>query len=365
MAADGATLRLGRRRFLGALAMAGPGLALRAASLSAAEGPACDFHVHLFGKGDGGTGCHLSARQRGHWNYPFFLRLLNLAENGRMDQDFIVELVRQLRGSSTRKVVLLAQDARYDERGKLDLEATNFYVPNDYLFRVVREHAALFIPCISINPKRRDALEELERCAESGARVVKVHPPTQDVNPAEERFRPFYRRVAEHGIVLMVHTGSEHASEVTDAALTDPAGLLPALEEGCTVVAAHSGMGSFLDPKPFREDFVRNLAALARRFPRLYCDTAVLASIFRWRNIPRLLDEPALLERMIHASDWPFTSNPLVFWNRLTPSRLLSLCAEKNLFERDYQLKRSLGLPAEGFQRGARLLEAQPRPDRV
>ena len=122
-------------------------------------------------------------------------------------------------------------------------------------------------------------------------------------------------------------------------------------------------MGSFLDREPFREDFLRNLIALAARFPKLYCDTAVLASMFRWRNIPRILDEPALVNRVIYASDWPFTSNALVFWNRLGPARLLSLCSEKNLFERDYQLKRSLGLPEDVFQLGARLFSnASPPP---
>jgi predicted TIM-barrel fold metal-dependent hydrolase len=156
----------------------------------------------------------------------------------------------------------------------------------------------------------------------------------------------------------MVHTGSEHASDVTDPSLTDPSHLLPALEEGCTVVAAHSGMGSFLDPRPFREDFFGHLVDLAAKFPTLYCDTAVLASLFRWRNLPRLLDEPALATRLVYASDWPFTSNAMVFWNRLRPRDVLSLSSETNLFERDHRLKRALGLTQDAFDRGLRLLAA-------
>ena len=108
-----------------------------------------------------------------------------------MDQDYVTELVRQLRSSSISKAVLLSYDGRYNSKGCLDREATNVYVPNHYLFRVVREHPALFIPCASINPKRRDAIEELDHCAEEGTRVLKIHPPTQDVDPGEERFRPF------------------------------------------------------------------------------------------------------------------------------------------------------------------------------
>ena len=350
-------MRLTRRGFVGSLAVAAAGMALGDAERPQAGTVGVDFHVHLFGVGDGGTGCVLSTWQRRHWNYPFFLRLLGLSDNGRLDQDYVAELVRQLRASSVQRAVLLAQDARYDLRGRPDREATNFYVPNDYLFRIVAEYPNLFIPCISINPARRDAIEELDRCAEKGARALKIHPPTQDVNPVEQRFRPFYRRVAEHRLLLMVHTGSEHSSHVTDETLTNPAHLVTALEEGCTVIAAHSGMGSFLDRRPFREDYLLNLVELIRRFPNLYCETAVLASLFRWRCLPRILEEPTVVDRLLYASDWPFTSNALVFWNRLTPGRLLSLASEPNLFERDYQLKRELGLPPKVFERGAGLLE--------
>lgn len=335
------------------------GLAATEPELPQPSGASVDFHVHLFGVGDGGTGCSLSPGQRKLWSYRFFQKLLGLSENGRLDQDYVAEMVRQLRESSIERGVLLAQDARYDARGRQDLEATNFYVPNDYLFQVVTQYPDLFVPCVSINPQRGDAIEELDRCAEKGARVLKIHPPTQNVNPADERFRPFYRRVAGHKILLMVHTGSEHSSHVADETLTDPAHLQPALEEGCTVIAAHSGMGSFLDRRPFREDYFQHLAGLIRRFPNLYCETAVLASMFRWRCIPRLLEEPDVLGRLIHASDWPFTSNAVVFWNRLSPGRLLALASEKNFFERDLRLKSALGLPAEVFQRGAKLLQRE------
>jgi hypothetical protein len=63
-----------------------------------------------------------------------------------------------------------------------------------------------------------------------------------------------------------------------------------------------------------------------------------------------------VLERTLHGSDFPFPSNALVFWNRLAFSDLFSLLSERNLIERDYRIKRALGMPAEVFERGARLL---------
>ena len=67
------------------------------------------------------------------------------------------------------------------------------------------------------------------------------------------------------------------------------------------------------------------------------------------------MQEPTVLARLIHASDWPFTSNAIVFWNRVAPWQVARLTAERNLFERDYQLKRALGLPVEVFERAASL----------
>jgi len=160
----------------------------------------------------------------------------------------------------------------------------------------------------------------------------------------------------------MVHTGMEHSSEVVGHEVSNPARLRPALEEGCTVVASHAGSGAYFDDKAEYCHFLPNLLDLIRGFSNLYCDTAVLTAMFRWRNLPDLLAEETVLDRIVYASDWPFPANALVFWNRLPPRLLLGLCSETNLFERNYQLQRALGLPAASFKRGAQLL-ASSRED--
>ncbi|HHI79441.1 MAG TPA: hypothetical protein ENK02_05635 [Planctomycetes bacterium] len=313
-----------------------------------------DIHVHLFGKGDGGTGCFLSEEQQRHFNYRFFLELLAIdPAKGDMDGQYLRRLLRDARASTLDRFLLLAQDGRYDHRGKFDKANTHFYVPNDYLFEICRRHPDLFSPCVSINPKRRDALSEIDRCAEKGAKACKVHPPTQDVDLRDPAFRPFYRRLRERGLVLMVHTGTEHASKVPDQGLGDPARLEPALQEGCTVIAAHSGLGSFFDT----EDFFQNLRRLVRRYPRLYCGTGNLGGMLRWRNLPRLLQAPEILPRLLHGSDYPFPPNPLVQWSRLSPPLLTSLLEEENLLDRAWAIEKALGMPDPVFgDRAARIL---------
>src|SRR5207247_1490066 len=130
----------------------------------------------------------------------------------------------------------------------------------------------------AINRVRRDALGEIERCAAAGARLVKVHPPTMAVDPADSRFLPFYRRCADRGLIVMVHTGTEHSADIIGQEVADPARLRSALEAGCLVIAAHAGTRAFFD----REDFYQDFREMIRRYPRLSCYTALLASMFRF-----------------------------------------------------------------------------------
>ena len=122
-------MRTSRRIFLGFLGSAVIGAATGpvAYGTSGCRKPAgvlVDIHTHLFGVGDGGTGCVLSCKQRAHWNFRFLLKLIGLAENGHMDEDYVQWMVRQLRASSVDRAVLQAWDCRYDSAGRQDLAHT-------------------------------------------------------------------------------------------------------------------------------------------------------------------------------------------------------------------------------------------------
>lgn len=316
-----------------------------------------DGHAHLFGEGTWPPvhkqTCGLSAAQRANHSYGLLTRLLRLPPNGDLNESYVEALVAQAREARAAlgsfRVVLLAQDCRYTEGGEPDWTNSSVYVPNEYLFQVVARYPDLFIPCPSVNPQRKDWEAELDYCLAQGARVLKIHPPTQAVNPGDQEFRAFYRKCAAAGMRVMVHTGAEHSAPTADQTLGDPRWLELALEEGCTVIAAHSGTRAFFNPPA--EDHFADFVALTARHPRLYGDTAVLASQFRWRCLPEIVGTPSVHARMLHASDWPFPSNALVFWPRLHPFTLIRLMAERNLFLRDLRLKQALGLPTDSFAR--------------
>jgi hypothetical protein len=348
---------LTRRSFLWA-----SGAALGAGALAEHLGPEparepqgllVDCHVHLFGVGDAESGCYLSPRQRQHPNFRLLRSLLEIEDaKGPLDELYVARLVAMLRGSSIRRAVVLGQDGRYDDRGRFDREATGVYVPNEWVLRVCERHPEQLVPGGSINPQRADALDELERVAARGVRLLKIHPPIQAVDPGDRRYERFYRRAAELGVAISVHTGSEHQAEITSTQYCSPARLELALDQGCTAIAAHSGMCNFFDP----EDFFADLLRMIRSYPRFYCETSVLGTLGRFRCIPMLLEEPEVVARLLHGSDFPFPSHALIHAPRLRPSTTLALCAEENLIERDYRLKLELGIPAEVFERTAQVL---------
>ena len=166
----------------------------------AAAGRTADIHVHLFGVGDSNSGCSLSKKIT---DGPVFKLLTaklkswqkQLGENppATLDETYVQVLAGLLAGSGLDKGAILAQDAAYDRRGKPDWQRTHFYIPNRYLFEVVAKHPKLMAPCVSINPDREDALAELKWCADRGARLLKIHPPTQGVDISDKRHAEFFR----------------------------------------------------------------------------------------------------------------------------------------------------------------------------
>src|SRR5690242_12875001 len=111
-------------------------------TMSPSEKP-IDMHVHIVGNGSGGTGCWL--RVTG-WHRPLaalMLRQIGLPSNamtGDLDRLYVERLLEQVRGSSLGAVVILAQDDVYDEQGRVMRDVGSFYVPNDYVLKLARDH---------------------------------------------------------------------------------------------------------------------------------------------------------------------------------------------------------------------------------
>jgi len=141
----------------------------------------------------------------------------------------------------------------------------------------------------SINPLRKDAIPELERCIAAGAVLLKWLPIVQGFNPADERCIPFYEALAHHKLPLLSHTGGEKSLIRLNDEYADPILLEPALKRGLTVIAAHCGTRS----APFEPDYYQGFLKLLHKYENLYGDTAALNLPARMSVYGELLKTPS------------------------------------------------------------------------
>jgi predicted TIM-barrel fold metal-dependent hydrolase len=318
------------------------------------------MHVHVVGNGSSGSGCWI--RPRG-WHRLFASYMLQhvglpqAALRGDLDRLYVECVLRYIRSSSLSAAVILAQDQVYHADGRLMEDAGTFYVPNDHVFALTKQHPE-FLPACSIHPARPDALEELDRCIAAGAVMMKCLPNCHNIDCNDRRYTKFWERMAAAGLPLLAHTGGEHTVQIINAAYADPRILELPLQCGVTCIAAHCGTrGGLVDP-----DYFDVLVEMFHKYPNLYADLSAF-------NIPtrscryRQCRQPPLVDRMLHGSDFPVPIMGHWAWMRglIDWKTFRTWERQTNHIERDYQLKRAIGFPDDVFTRVWNLIPP-PRP---
>jgi|SRR5579883_1557940 len=319
------------------------------------SGKPIDMHVHVVGNGSSGSGCWVRVSP---WRRPMAALMLKhvglpgRALRGDLDRLYVERLLELVRTSSLGAVVILAQEMVHDDSGRALPELGSFYVPNQYVLDLSRKYSE-FLPAVSIHPARPDALEELERCLEGGARMMKILPNCQNINCSDRRFKRFWEKMAEARLPLLAHTGGEHTLPIVRAEYSDPRTLSLPLECGVNVIAAHCATKSGLtDPEYFYA-----FAEMTCRFSNLYGDNSAFTVPIRGRHVRECIRKP-MVERIVHGSDFPVPVYGHFPWIRgfVDWQTFRRWERHPNVLERDYQLKKAMGFPPETFTRIATLL---------
>ncbi|MEW6742320.1 MAG: amidohydrolase family protein [Planctomycetota bacterium] len=317
-----------------------------------------DIHVHVAGVGAGGSGCFVRKDVLDSLKFRFFCLVTGMRRDRLDEADslYVARLLDLIRSSKRiDQAVILALDGVLDRDGRLDRDRTAFYVPNDYVLSLAREHQELLAGA-SIHPGRPEALDELERVAAEGAVLVKWLPNSQGIRPDDKAYCPFYRKLASLRLPLLTHTGREYTLETIDQSLGDPSRLELALEEGVTVIAAHAASQG----RDESSSHFDRLLELIERYPRLYMDISALTLIHRAWALVRLASRTDLHDRLVYGSDYPVPCfpplAPFYFPRRIPLERMFELQALDNVLQRDVDIKRALGVPAAIFARGYELI---------
>ena len=302
-----------------------------------------DVHVHLAALADGENGCFISPRMMRSLKFRLFAWKLgmDLSRPAAANAAYVERLLKELgRSKIVSKAVLLAMDGVYDGDGRLDLARTDVLISNRYVLQVARRRPDFFLPGVSINPQRRDAIDELERSAAEGVALVKVLPNTQCFDPADRRYIRFYRELARRKLPLLSHVGYEFSLVGGDQSAGDPQRLRTALEEGVCVIAAHAcSNGLFL-----LEPHFKTLLEFVRRYPRFYFDASALTLPNRVRMLFLLRRHPEIHERLIFGTDYPL---PVFVYPALGRAYWRALKA--SVFDRQAAVLESLGISYKDF----------------
>jgi hypothetical protein len=321
--------------------------------------PIVDLHCHVAGIGAGNSGCYVSERLRKSWKLGFYLRSFGVSRKEVEERGDAIagERLAQTLGASRRvgRAVVLALDGAVGADGQLDLARTEFYVPNEFVVALTAAHTNLLFGA-SINPYRSDSLARLDWAAAHGACLVKWLPSIQNIDPGDERLRPFYERLAELHLPLLVHTGFEHSFTWSNDALGDPDRLRLPLSLGVTVIAAHAAWPGRHDGEPD----VDRLARLMTQYPNLYADISSLTQLNKHGALRVVLRRPDFRHRLVYGTDFPLIAMPMVspwfYPLELRPWQMWRISRIRNPWDRDVALKQALGVPADVFARGEKLL---------
>ncbi|MCX6872477.1 MAG: amidohydrolase family protein [Verrucomicrobia bacterium] len=319
----------------------------------------CDLHVHLAGVGAGGSGNWLAPAFQRSYAFRRVVHGLKLPSGmlARPDCDTRIagQITAWIADSVLDHAVLLAFDAAYHDDGTRDHAHTLLVTDNDFVADLAAAHGKILFGA-SLHPYRRDAVAELERLIGRGACLVKWLPGAQNIQPDHPRCLPFYDALAHHRIPLLCHTGVEHTLKAFPNTLNDPRRLIPALERGVAVIAAHCGTRIFLHEK----SYFRSWQAMALRYDQFYGDISAFGMVTRIWSLRHLLKSPALTAKLLFGSDFPVAPAPLSCLGPLSLRQALELRRMTNPFDQAVAMMQAVGVPDAVFARAAQLLRMPP-----
>jgi len=91
-------------------------------------------------------------------------------------------------------------------------------------------------------------------------------------------------------------------------------------------------------------------------YPHLWVDNSGMSNPSRFRHLPRMANDPDLVPRTLHGSDYPVPTNAFYYMRLLGGGAAWRLDRMPNPLQRDVELKRALGYPDAVLTRHAEAL---------
>lgn len=156
---------------------------------------------------------------------------------------------------------------------------------NDYLLKSSRAHPGKIVPFCSVNPIwGSEAIDEIERCAEAGAKGIgELHPDSQNfLNSDFISLAPFFDVARSHGLPIMMHTSEPVGHSYPGKGTITPEyslALAQAFPENVFIFAHFGGGLPFYSLMPEVRSALANVYFDSAAFPFLYRPEVFAASV--------------------------------------------------------------------------------------
>jgi predicted TIM-barrel fold metal-dependent hydrolase len=239
------------------------------------------------------------------------------------------------------KTVLFGVDARVDDKGRELHRDLTVCATNEDVLTLYQKHSDVIVPFFSINPMRPDALDLIDKYSELGFKGAKFLQNYWGVDTREERYRPYFEKLREKGLPLIVHIGSESSihsyKECEKIEMLDQP-----LDAGVNVIAAHMGLSYDTlyiwqalskNPKYFNKEYFM-LVEMLQKYDNLYADISALLTPVRAKVLRHLSEQNEVHEKLLFGTDYPVPFSTVLNSYDLPYRKRFGLSKEANSFDR-------------------------------
>jgi predicted TIM-barrel fold metal-dependent hydrolase len=239
------------------------------------------------------------------------------------------------------KIVLFGVDAKIGLDGVEIDRDMSVCASNDDVLSIYQKHPDIIVPFFSINPNRADALDLIDRYVELGFKGAKFLQNYWAIDLGDDRYKPYFQKLAKLDLPLIVHTGSENS--ISSVKEYESIKMLEApLRCGVKVIAAHMALEYSLkniykaisnNPKYFNKEYFLLLEMLEIH-ENLYADISALLTPFRAKALRDLSQREQIHHKLLFGSDFPVPTTTLFSSYDLSLAKRFALSKIQNPFDR-------------------------------
>lgn len=263
---------------------------------------------------------------------------------------FVEAFINNIKTSKyVEKSVVLPVDAKVDKNGKELSRDKTVCSSNEDVLREYEKYPEQIIPFFSVNPNRVDSLDLIDKYASQGFKGAKFLQNYWDVDINEKRHIPYFEKIKEYDLPIIIHTGSEHAIESNRLyEKVDVANL--AIEVGCKVVLAHFGVDTVMEKSPskilnnfsfesskYGDDYFKTIEYLEKH-ENVYADLSAMIMNFRAKVIEDLaINQKHIHDKLLFGTDFPVPFSPMFSYHSLGWQKRKKLEKVENPLDRNIE----------------------------